>query len=462
MEHQPNYEDVPEDCDPRHRVLELLRRHGCATTSFQVLEPGFSYWFARDDACVAYADTGSAWIAAGLPIAAPRDVAAIAREFIAHAEKQHRRACFFAVNREFAQQAELDTLAIGEDPEWDLASWSETIRASRSLREQLRRARAKEIHVRVVDSRDVVQGRATRLAIEALIQSWLASRPMATMGFLVGVSPFEFSEERLYVVAEKQGQLVGFLAAVPIYARGGFFVEDLLRTREAPNGTAELLVNHAFHELAQRGIRMATLGLAPLAGHVHPMLHFMRRLSKPLYNFEGVRAFKARLKPARWVPQYLAYPHGMHPIWPIRDTLSAFATGGFLRFGLETLSKQRRLVVLVLGSLLVPWTLLLAAASIGKPWFPSAEIRTTWVVFDLGLGAALVSLFWRWRSWLVSVLAFVTAVDAVLTFLQVVIWDAPRAHGFLAWVTLFISIVAPIAATSFLVYARRLDSKAKR
>ena len=462
MEHQRNYADAPVDYDPRHRVLELLRRHGRATTSFQVLEPGFSYWFARDDACVAYADTGSAWIAAGPPIAAPKDVPTIAREFITYAKKQRRRACFFAVNKEFAQQADLDALAIGEDPEWDLSSWSETIRASRSLREQLRRARTKGIHVRIVAPRDVAQGRATREAIEALIQSWLASRPMATMGFLVGVSPFEFSEERVYVVAEKQGQLVGFLAAVPIYARRGFFVENLLRTREAPNGTAELLVDHAFHELAKRGICMATLGLAPLAGRVNSTLRFIRRMSKPLYNFEGVRAFKARLKPARWVAQHLAYPHGMHPIWPIRDTLSAFATGGFLRFGLETLSKQRRLVVLVLGSLLVPWTLLLAAASIGKPWFPSAEIRTTWIVFDLGLGAALVSLFWRWRPWLVSVLAFVTAVDAALTLLQVVYWDAPRAHGIPAWVMLFVSVVAPIAATSFLVYARRLDSKAKR
>ena len=47
----------------RDRVLALLRIHGDATTSFQVLERGLSYAFDEEiaDACVAYVDTGAAW-----------------------------------------------------------------------------------------------------------------------------------------------------------------------------------------------------------------------------------------------------------------------------------------------------------------------------------------------------------------------------------------------------------------
>ena len=61
--------------DPRVRALALLKRHGYNATSFQTLERGFRYWFDGDEACVAYADTGSAWVVAGAPIApcsAPR------------------------------------------------------------------------------------------------------------------------------------------------------------------------------------------------------------------------------------------------------------------------------------------------------------------------------------------------------------------------------------------------------
>ena len=66
----------------RERVLELLRRHGWNATSFQTLESDFRYWFHGDDACVAYVDTGAAWVAAGAPIAAPERLADVAGAFV--------------------------------------------------------------------------------------------------------------------------------------------------------------------------------------------------------------------------------------------------------------------------------------------------------------------------------------------------------------------------------------------
>ena len=58
-------------------------------------------------------------------------------------------------------------------------------------------------------------------------------------------------------------ELVALLAAVPIYARQGWLVEDLLRDVGAPNGTAEALVDKAMRRFAEAGSRYATLGLAP-------------------------------------------------------------------------------------------------------------------------------------------------------------------------------------------------------
>ena len=46
--------------ESREQVLALVRRFGWNATSFQVLEPGFRYFFLDDDACVAYVDTGRA------------------------------------------------------------------------------------------------------------------------------------------------------------------------------------------------------------------------------------------------------------------------------------------------------------------------------------------------------------------------------------------------------------------
>ena len=82
--------------DPeRRRVLAVLRRHGWNATSFQVLEPGFRYWFADDDACVAYVDTGRAWIAAGAPLTDALRLREVGEQFHRQALASGRRTAFF-------------------------------------------------------------------------------------------------------------------------------------------------------------------------------------------------------------------------------------------------------------------------------------------------------------------------------------------------------------------------------
>lgn len=105
------------------------------------------------------------------------------------------------------------------------------LQRSRSLREQLRRARAKGVVVRALDARELVPGHAMRARLDDLIARWRRSRTMAPMGFLVQVDPFTLVEERSHFVAERDGTVVGFLGVVPIYASNGWFFEDLWRDR---------------------------------------------------------------------------------------------------------------------------------------------------------------------------------------------------------------------------------------
>src|SRR5216110_19935 len=109
--------------DPRERVLALLRRHGWNATSFQVLEEGFRYWFADDDACVAYVDTRWAWVAAGAPLAAPERLGAVAEAFRRAGAAAGRRVSFFATERRFAPGPAMRSLLIGEQPVWDPSAW---------------------------------------------------------------------------------------------------------------------------------------------------------------------------------------------------------------------------------------------------------------------------------------------------------------------------------------------------
>jgi phosphatidylglycerol lysyltransferase len=328
----------------RAQVLTLLKRHGRDATSFQTLEPGFRYWFAGADACVAYVETGSSWVAAGAPIAAPTRVAATAAAFVGAARAARRRAAFFATEPSFvADTPSLRALAIGEQPVWEPAAWPDTLSRTASLRAQLRRARAKGVSVRRVALEELTRAsHDTRRQIEALIVRWRTRHALPPMGFLVQVHAFSHPRERLCFVAERESRIVGFLAAVPVYARSGWLFENLLRDPAAPSGTNELLFDAAMRTVAADGSDYATLGLAPLAGAVPWWLRLARAAAAGLYDFEGLAAFKAKLRPTRSAPLFLSYVPEHGALRTVLDALRVFARGRLLSFGVEALVRASR------------------------------------------------------------------------------------------------------------------------
>ncbi len=421
----------------------MLKRHGWNATSFQILEEGFRYWF-DDDACVAYLDTGSAWVVAGTPVAAPARIGDVATRFSATAKLRGKRVCFFATEGRFST-APFAAMQIGEQPVWDPRGWDETVRRTPSLREQLRRARAKNVRVRMVSASEIVDpSLPTRASIEALIVRWLQSRSMAPMGFLVDVQPFSFAAERKYFVAEHAGRIVGFLASVPVYARKGWFLEDLVRDASAPNGTSETLVDAALRQAAEEGSEYVTLGLAPMAGATG-WLRAVKQSTSALYDFRGVHAFKAKLRPDTWEPIYLAYPSVSGGNRALYDSLAAFARGRFARFGMQTLLRGPAIVVRILAALLVPWTMLVALAD-GPHYFPWWWIKWGWVLFDSALVVALFALAVRWRRFLGVLVAAAVTADSALTLVQVALYNFPRAQSALDALVIVIACLSPTFA----------------
>lgn len=440
--------------DPRVRALSVLKRHGYNATSFQTLEEGFRYWFDGDDACVAYADTGNAWVVAGAPIAAADALADVALRFQAAAALAGRRVSYFGVEDRMLDARLGAALAIGVQPVWDPSRWPDTVRASSSLKEQLRRARAKGVQVRVASAAEIIDpGSPTRRAIERLIARWLAAKAMAPMGFLVDVQPFAFAEERRYLLAEREGSLVGFLAAVPVYARGGWLFEDLLRDESAPNGTSELLIDAAMRDAAERASTYVTLGLAPLGGPVDPRLRAVAAVSAGLYDFAGLYRFKARLKPHRWEPIHLLHPPGTPVALALLDALTAFARGSLARYGLRSVLRGPAVVVRMLALLLAPWTALLLFADPAR-WFPSMALKVAAIALNVALGVALWSLAREWRPRLATALAWVVSLDAIVTVAHALAFNVARVRGVGDALLVAVSCLAPLCASAILWNAR--------
>ena len=264
---------------------------------------------------------------------------------------------------------------------------------------------------------ELTPGAPLRAQVDSLARAWLASRRMSPMGFLVALELFHLPEEHRYFIAERGGRLVAFVSAVPIYARAGWMMEDVLRHRDAPNGTTEALVDGLMREVDEGAT--VTLGLAPLSGPVSFWLRVARFVSRPMFDFAGLRAFRQRLRPVRWERVWLLYPEGEWPAAHVLESLRAFARGSLIGFALRSIFRGSSGPPWALALPLVPWTLLLGAlAATGHARLVgfSSLALAGWAAFDAVLAAVL---FWtalrprRSRLALAAVAAWIDAAVSV-------------------------------------------------
>lgn len=285
--------------------------------SYQILNPGLDYWFSADgDAVVGYVQVGRYWLAAGAPIAPPERIAAVLGEFAAAAAQARCRACYFGVQQRlidlFPQGRPIAKLLLGAQPVWDPQRWPAIIARKSSLRAQLARAQNRG----VVVSRWGIDRARCSPALHSCLRAWLATRGMPPMHFVVEPDTLGNVEDRRVFVAEREGAVLGFLVASPMRLRQGWLIEQNIRTPSAPNGTTELLVDHAMRALAAEGATYVTLGLSPLSRAaairqppqlplVRLALAWARAHGQRFFNFEGLDSYKRKFQPDAWEPLYM-------------------------------------------------------------------------------------------------------------------------------------------------------------
>ncbi|HEX5052115.1 MAG TPA: DUF2156 domain-containing protein [Planctomycetota bacterium] len=435
----------------RERARELLARFGRDVVAWQGLESDCRHWFL-DDACVAYVDTGDAWVAAGSPWCASERVGEVAQQFVAAARRGRRRACFFGVERpeQFPGQV---ALRLGEQPLFDPDRWPATVKAHRRLAEQLRRARKKGVSVRRVEAGQLAAGAPLRAEVEALAAAWLRSRHLEPLGFLASVEPFDGPEHHRYYVAEWLGRVIALTSLVPVPGARGWLVEDTFRGERVPNGTTELLLDAAMRDAA--GSAFVSLGLTPLSGPIAPLLRAAGAIGAPLYDFAALRAFRQRLHPDRWQPVWLL--HGKHRrLLALFDSLRAFARGSLLAFGWRSMLRHPSGPPWLLAVPLVPWTFLLSVLAIvddGRLLGFARPGLFAWVTWDALLAWLLFRTARRPRWTQLAWLAAAAGFDAALSLLHVV--RVGLGEHDLATSLRLASVLAPIGGTLALAWAAR-------
>jgi phosphatidylglycerol lysyltransferase len=302
--------------DPTGELLRLQTLYGYNPHSLVSIAPGAMLWSSPDiDGAIIYGEFGRVWLAAGDPLAPLEDMAQIASQFSAFARKRNRVVAFVPSSAAFAHLVVpngFTAVKVGASPYFDLQTWNPRGDSAKKMRAGVNQARRAGVEVEIVPDVDTSLKKETA----QLCLHWLGSRRSATtFGWLIALDPFLHSEYKKYFAARVNGRLVGFLAASPIPARRGWYLEDVLREPDAPQGTATILVVEALAKLKAEGAALATLGTAPLttdgpndlpSGHrvvSHALKVAARRLGG-FYNFEGLRRFKGKFVPSWWESEY--------------------------------------------------------------------------------------------------------------------------------------------------------------
>ena len=305
--------------DPTVDLFRFYQLHGYNAHTLIGIATGTRVWICTEtEGAVAYNEFGKVWLVSGDPLTSVENLAKVSDRFLRKARAEGRAVGFMPATEQFAKQSSglgLRAIKIGSAPYFNLATWAPRGDRAKKARAGVNQARRAGVHVSEVINVD------ERLIREAacLCKSWQATRRSAIrFEWLFTVDLFQHKEKKKYFTArDANGKLVGFLAASPIPARDGWYLEDVLRSRHAPNGTTDLLVVEVLDSLKHSGAKLATLGTALMAaeGVADPDIHvssvlsratwFVARCCSIFYNFDGVRRFKAKFAPSWWESEYV-------------------------------------------------------------------------------------------------------------------------------------------------------------
>lgn len=301
----------------REKARLLVLRWGWNATAYQILNPGVRLWFSRDgEAVVGYVLASRVRVVAGAPICPEPRLPQVVREFEAYARLQGERVCYFGAAQRLEELLRTDRnyshVVLGAQPVWDPRCWAEMVSGHASLRSQIRRASKKGVSV-AEWSRE--QARSD-VRLHQCARAWIEGRGLPPLHFLVEPRVLDdLGQRRLWVALSRldgEERVVAYLVASPVPARGGWLLEQFVRAPEAPNGSVEALIDAAMRSLGSEGVVFVTMGLAPLcrAGGAHEheprwlqlVLALTRAHTRRFYNFDGLEAFKSKLRPQAWEP----------------------------------------------------------------------------------------------------------------------------------------------------------------
>ncbi len=338
---------APED---RRRMRALVRRFGRNSLAPYALQGDKALFFnAARTAGLAYRVSGEVAVVAGDPIGPLEEVPALLDEFGRFCRAQGWVPAYYQVLPEMTslyRARGFKLMKIGEEALLDLTDFTLTGKRMANVRHSVTHAERAGLCVHIQRLADLDPQAQARLA--DISRAWLGGKLNAEMGFSMGAFGEILDEETLVAIARDAcGRACAFITAVPLPGRGGWVLDLMRRRADAPGGAVELLLARLAMYLRERGGRLFSLSLAPLADtrpspeDAGPVVRraraFLYEHFDHLYNYRSLQRFKQKFNP-RWEERFLAYPADV----PLATVIAAVVRVHLTRHGRTTSQREQR------------------------------------------------------------------------------------------------------------------------
>jgi phosphatidylglycerol lysyltransferase len=312
----------------------VIQAQGSSTPYLVYLGDKALLWNAGRTAFLMYAIRGRTWVALGDPVGPTREAGPLVRRFLEMVEEADGIPVFYQVQKDSLHRYADYGLAFAKAGEEALVPLS-TFSLEGGHRKKMRlfwHKLAKEgATFRVVPAADVG---AILPALREVSDDWLAMKGAVEKGFSLGFFSEAYLRRFPVAVLEVGGRIEAFANLWPGPRKLELSVDLMRHRRTAPKNSMEGLFVFLMLWGKAEGYEAFNLGMAPFSGIEsseltslwNRILSFVYRYGRTFYNFEGLRAYKAKFDPV-WEPKYFAYPGGLSLPWVLASVTGLIARG---------------------------------------------------------------------------------------------------------------------------------------
>ncbi len=306
--------EPPPDPTTRARARAITEKYGCgALLPFQLGEDKHVFSPPDADGLVVYGLTGRTAVVLGDLIGPPESAPQVLADFLQNCRRLDRVPVVYqatAAGRSMLAGAGFRMFKVGEEALIDLSKFDTSGPRRANLRHTITRCRRDGVEFRWFANGISSNESALLDDLEAIDVAWRA-KAGPQLGFTI--SQFDrgtLARQPVSVAVSCAGRVIAFATFRKTGTDGGWVLDLMRRSLEAPPGAVEACIAEAATAFRAAGARTLSLGLAPLAGldasspvFEERLLSFGGRRVRRWYDVDGLARFKNKFDPY-WIPRY--------------------------------------------------------------------------------------------------------------------------------------------------------------